>query len=845
MAKNFLSVATIIPDTSNKLFQLAVELVNQSSRNIFLTGKAGTGKTTFLKYIRENCLKQMAVVAPTGVAAINAGGVTIHSFFQLPLSPFVPNANDFSGRNEEVINSHSLIKRLRINTEKRNMLRQLELLVIDEVSMVRCDIMDAIDTVLRYVRHRPYEKFGGVQVLFIGDMFQLPPVIKEKEWNLLSEFYSSPYFFDSIAMKEDPPLYLEFDKIYRQSEERFIRLLNQVRNNELDEEGIKMLQSRYQPSFRHSKEDGYIVLATHNEMARNINARELSQINSEPGTYNAEIKGEFPDTAYPADEQLQLKAGAQVMFIKNDSDKSKRYFNGKIGIITLLEKEKILVCCKDESTGIEVKKETWENIRYTFNKTSRQMEEEMLGSFTQYPLRLAWAITIHKSQGLTFEKAIIDAGQAFAPGQVYVALSRCTNLEGMVLKSEIKPKSLFIDQRIVQFSYNNALSTQLQQEFVVAKRDYQQKILLSIFDFSATIVGGKEWQEYLSEHKTSFNDETFSWTKELLEKINALQQTAAKFQGWLEAQFQQSTHAGENALLVEKTMKAAEYFIRELDPVIAFLQQSPVVTDSKLHAKEVNESVRDIFAQLSLKKFLLQGFDGKIDMESWQRRKRKFVLPPFSVNAYAGASKQKTESPHPVLHQQLRKLRDEICSKKDIPIYIIAGSKTIDEMAAFLPQTPGELEQVSGFGKAKIEKYGQQFLEIIIQYCKEHNLISRISEKPPKRKRKETQEAKTDTKAESFRLYNEGLSVADIAKARNLTIQTIEGHLAYYVQKGEIDIEELVSPEKIVLIEPAIRDFDSGSIIPIKEELGNDIGFGEIRLVIAWALFKKGHKPGR
>ena len=263
------------PDTSNTLFQLAADLINQSSRNIFLTGKAGTGKTTFLKYIRENCPKQMAVVAPTGVAAINAGGVTIHSFFQLPFSPFIPEPKGFS-RNDTSVNKHNLISRLRFNSEKRKVLQQLELLIIDEVSMVRCDMMDAIDTVLRYFRKQPFEKFGGVQVLFIGDMFQLPPVIKNEEWKMMAEFYDSPYFFDSHVIKEEPPLYIEFDKIYRQSEERFINVLNQVRNNELDESGMTILESRYQPIFRRTKNDGYIILTTHNEQARNINAAELN-----------------------------------------------------------------------------------------------------------------------------------------------------------------------------------------------------------------------------------------------------------------------------------------------------------------------------------------------------------------------------------------------------------------------------------------------------------------------------------------------------------------------------------------------------------------------------------------
>ena len=355
------TVATFNPDTTNEMFQLAIQLVNQSNRNIFLTGKAGTGKTTFLKYIRENCPKQMAVVAPTGVAAINAGGVTIHSFFQLPLSPFIPESGGtgFTGHNQDSLsssefsNKHSLLSRLRFNSDKKKVLKQLEILVIDEISMVRCDVLDSIDTILRHIRQRSAERFGGVQLLFIGDMLQLPPVVKEQEWSLLSDYYSGQYFFDSKVLQEEPPLYIEFNKIYRQKDERFITLLNQVRNNELDEDGMQILESRYQPTFRRRKQDGYIILTTHNNKAGEINAGELSGLDTDFFTYEAEVQDEFSDRAYPAEVLLQLKVGAQVMFIRNDAaDKGKRFFNGKIGIISKLEKDKIFVQCESESAEI-------------------------------------------------------------------------------------------------------------------------------------------------------------------------------------------------------------------------------------------------------------------------------------------------------------------------------------------------------------------------------------------------------------------------------------------------------------------------------------------------------------
>ena len=826
-------------DSTNTIFSLANELVNFTSRNIFLTGKAGTGKTTFLKYIRENCPKQMAVVAPTGVAAINAGGVTIHSFFQLPFSPFVSETKGFTVNGEDANNKHTLIGRLRLNSERRKILQELELLVIDEISMVRADVLDAIDLVLRHFRNRHQERFGGVQVLFIGDMYQLPPVVKEQEWSMLQEYYKSPYFFHSHVMREEPPVYIEFTKIYRQSEEQFINILNKVRNNEMDKQALDALHQRYQPDFFGEKMEGYILLITHNEKAREINTEELVRLPGEMFTYKSDVDGDFPATAFPAEETLQLKVGAQVMFIKNDlADKGKRYFNGKIGIVTELEKDKIFVQCKDDPDPIEVTKEKWENIRYTLDRTTRNVSEDVLGSFSQYPLRLAWAITIHKSQGLTFDKAIIDAGKAFAPGQVYVALSRCTNLNGLVLHSKIQPHTLLTDDRIMQFTKNVLPLPALKDELLQAKKDYQQKALLLLFDFAKSIAGMKELQDYLLQHKTSFNTEVFVWADEVLIKLQTLQTTAEKFHTQIKALFAKTTKPEENDELQERLKKAAAWFSGEVKAVIEVTQQSPAVTDSTMHAKEYNEILREAFVQLSQQHYLMQGIGDRFDIAAYHRRKKTFLTPAFGVNAYAGASEKKVELQHPSLYYQLKKLRDNICSKRNLPIYYVASSKTLEEMATYLPQTVEELVQISGFGKAKAETYGQQFLEIIQAYAEERNLTSSLPEKATKRKKKEKPEAKEkkpDTKAETFRLYSEGKTVREIAADRNLTVQTIESHLAHYVSTGEIKIEELVSREKIVLIEPALQGFEKGSpLTSVKEKLPSTIGYGDIKLVMAW-----------
>jgi len=831
-------------DFNNEMFRLAAELVNQSCRNIFLTGKAGSGKTTFLKYIRENSPKQIAVVAPTGVAAINASGVTIHSFFQLPFSPFIPDVRQAREDKNEAVNRNSLLARLRITNEKKKVLQELELLIIDEVSMVRCDTLDAIDIVLRHTRRRYNERFGGVQVLFIGDMFQLPPVVKEQEWSLLRDFYKSPYFFDSIVIKEEPPVFIEFTKIYRQSEERFIDVLNQVRNNELDDAGRMLLDKFYLPDFNRKKDDGYIILTTHNEKARIKNESELNKLDSGLFVYDAEIEGDFPENVFPVDVQLRLKVGSQVMFIKNDTEKSKRYFNGKIGTVVTLEEDKIVVQCKEEPEPIEVKKEKWENIRYTVDKTTRQLNEEVLGSFMQYPLRLAWAITIHKSQGLTFEKVIIDAGEAFAPGQVYVALSRCTALDGIVLQSRIRATSMFTDQRIVEFSKSNATKKLIEQELSQSKSQYLLNTLLSLFSFEQIIADTNELNDYCSENGRSFKGAT-EWISDFLHQVRSLQNTAEKFQTQILSLFGQAGVWEENELLKERVVAGSQYFLKRQIEMIDKISGCPVVTDSRVHAKEFNEMLKEIFVKISMKKHLFDGFPGKLDIKAFQQRKKSFIVPSLSVNVYAGAVQSTSETRHPLLHQRLRKLRDNICAKADLPIYYVAGTNTLDELTRYLPHDIAELRKISGFGDAKTEKYGQQFLEIIIEYCKEKNLSSLIHEKIPKRERRTAQERKNkiDTKAESFRLYKEGKRVKEIANERSLTQQTIEGHLAHYVSTGEIGINELLSEEKVLMIEPVVRNYFDTPITPIKEQLGEAISYGEIRLVMAWMRFKNNQRP--
>lgn len=830
-------------DENNSQFKRAVDYIVQTNKSVFLTGKAGTGKTTFLKYIKEFSAKNIAIVAPTGVAAINAGGVTMHSFFQLPLSPFIPEQSIASHTNTETTNKHSLLGRIRFNTEKRDLLQQLELLIIDEISMVRCDTLDAIDVILRSFRNRHSEPFGGVQILLIGDMFQLPPVVPDSEWNILSQVYANPYFFSSKAIQQLPYLYVELKKIYRQNDDVFISILNQVRNNELDEEGLAVLHSRYNPAFKIVSNDGYIILTTHNYKADAINASEMNKLTAPLFNSKAIIDGEFYERSYPADENLQLKIDAQVMFIKNDKDK--RFFNGKIGTVTKIEDNIVFVQCKNEATAIELKKETWKNIRYNFNKQTQRIDEEEIGSFTQFPLRLAWAITIHKSQGLTFEKAIIDAGASFAPGQVYVALSRCTCLSGIVLLSKIN-RGLQSDERILEF-INLIKNIFSDDELNAAKHQYQQKLLINLFSFKTVIKDLELMMKTVNEHESSLNKEVADWLQSIEKSMIEINTTLEKFQPQLQQLLEQEMLPEENEVLQRRLKGASDYFTSKLQMLTDNLYQSTVITDSKQHAIAYNEALKEFYNVLSQKINLFSSLKDGFNVSVYYQYKKQFQPKAFNINAYAGVTYKKTDSPHPELHKLLRQLRDKISNENDLPIYLVAGSKTLDEMASYLPQTTEELLLISGFGKAKTERFGKLFLDVINEYSIQYNLSSLIHEKEPKRIRKtktgeeknQIKTNKSDTKLLSYELYKSGKNVREIAAERNLALQTIEGHLAHFVEQGIIKIDELVSREKFILIEPAVRNYEGTSLTPIKEQLSNDVSYGEIRLVMSALAFEK------
>ena len=802
-------------------YQLARDFALFTNRNVFLTGKAGTGKTTFLHKLKKETKKQMAVVAPTGVAAINAGGTTMHSFFQLPFTPFLPTAE---GRK-------NLIEKMKMQGNRRKVLQELELLVIDEISMVRADVLDSVDTILRHVRYRNNEPFGGVQVIFIGDMFQLSPVATDEEWRLLSQYYSSPYFFHSHVIQQKQPVYIELDKIFRQTNGDFIRVLNEVRNNCLSESGLKLLQSRYNPLFVPPNDDTFITLTTHNFKADQINGGELAKIKGKTYTFEAEIQGEYPEKSYPTEKALVMKIGAKVMFLKNDTETPRRFFNGKIGMVKSIGENSIIIKCPDDFEAIELTKAVWENIRYSTNPTTKQIEENELGKFIQYPLRLAWAITIHKSQGLTFDKAVIDAGAAFAAGQVYVALSRCRSLEGMVLLSKINPGSIQNDRQIVEHERNKLPIEELEMQLDDSRNQYRNFILFQLYDFKNLAGQAARLLKETTENGTSFNDETIPFLNDIQRQSNSLQVVAEKFHGQLLRILEERPVLEE--YLQERLTAASDFFNEKASLLLETLRHSPAVTDSRTHAVDYMDGIRMIFSIIAQKIFLMKGLKMKFTVEDYFVLKNTFIMPDFNVNAYAktSANKQLTTR-QPELYRRLMQLRNQLCEPRDLPIYIVAGSQTLIEMSDFLPQNEKDLLQISGFGPAKVEKYGNAFLEIILSYCKDNKLTSLMDEKEKSTKERKEKKPVGETMRMSLAMYREGKTLDEIAFTRNLNMSTIVGHLERYVITGELDINDFITSEKRVKASELIRKgTETGSIY---EMLSAFLNYTEVKMFMAW-----------
>lgn len=701
---------------SNAELALAWDFVEFTGLNVFLTGKAGTGKTTFLKDFKTKTLKRMIVVAPTGVAAINAGGVTIHSFFQLPFAPFIPVKDKKRSliENENTLDTRNFRK---FNREKLQIIKTLDLLVIDEISMVRADLLDSIDAVLRLFRDKD-KAFGGVQLLMIGDLQQLAPVIKEEEWDILKNYYDSVFFFSSHALQETNFISIELKHIFRQSDQKFIEILNKIHDNQFDKNTLSQINERFIPDFIPDEEDGYIILTTHNAKAREINEARLRAIPDKAIFYKAEINGDFPAYAFPTDADLTLKPGAQVMFVRNDTSLEKQYFNGKIGIVADIDAETIFVECQGDDYPIEVRPVEWSNVKYSIDENSGEIKEEIIGSFVQYPLKTAWAITIHKSQGLTFEKAIIDAGNVFAHGQIYVALSRCRSLEGLVLSTPLNNPGISSNSVISEFISHVERNPPGKELLNLSKTAYFRVLLLDLFDFSELQRQIEKFSHLVKENKDLFILDPCQDLENFYVLIKKeIYEIAEKFTLQLKQLISSGKDNEEIDMLQERVIKGVNYFIEKFENgMITDIIEIPYETDNKALDKIIREARTRILELNMYKLYSLLACRKGFDVQVYMHARAKALLDA-SIYAKERVKKIKVRRlmpiKNPFLYNKLKLWRDQKSRDIDLPAYMILHSKVMADLCQFLPSSKKELLKIKGIGKIKAEKYGDELLEII------------------------------------------------------------------------------------------------------------------------------------
>lgn len=726
------------------LTAMATRYVYYTAQHVFITGKAGTGKTTLLRRFKQECTKKMAIVSPTGVAAIHAGGVTIHSFFQLPPGAFIPTMEHFwEAESNRFITHQGLLKNIRLTKAKRDILQELELLIVDEVSMLRADMLDAMDVILRWVRGKRDIPFGGVQMVYFGDLYQLPPVVNEDEWMVLKNYYQTPYFFSAQVIQQVPPLYIELDTIYRQTDKRFIDLLNCIRNNNITDDDINFLNRRYDPYFHPSPDDPYIILTTHNYKADRINQKSLDSIESEEFIFEGEITDEFNEKVLPVEKTLRLKKGAQVMFIRNDSGENRRYYNGKLGIVTDISSEHICVTCPGEEDMIELKREVWNNIRYVYNPDKDVLEEEILGTYSQYPIRLAWAITIHKSQGLTFEKAIIDSVDSFSPGQVYVALSRLTSLNGLILSTPVHRDAIKTDERIALLK-NHTIIPEDETAFYRKQRHlFLQQYIAGCFLWQSTL---KKVDEHLGQKKLELLQEepdAADIFRLLYQKGNELQRVGNAFVRQLEQLMEVDSPVSWKKT-AERLTAAFTYFNNEIR---VMLDKIEVLLDALRKKKRTKKKIRDL---QSLKQLYVHQLEkiGRAEKIAWCIVNDEDLKQAFQYQYHDNRNKQQNKTQTTSVHL-----------------------------------TP--------------------------------------------------KNEKGNTYQITFDLFRQGKSITQIAQERNFATSTIEGHLAQLVKQDRILAEELISPEKLHHIIKIALELQTSQLTPIKEALGKEYTFGEIKIALS------------
>tara|TARA_Y100000782_G_C10189272_1_gene269370 strand:+ start:2206 stop:4401 length:2196 start_codon:yes stop_codon:yes gene_type:complete len=717
--------------------QLLLDFINGTHNNVFLTGKAGTGKTTLLRHLIQTTYKKAVVAAPTGIAAINANGVTLHSLFHLPFGTFLPEHNALAAQQENTrINTpKTVLAKLKMSAPKRKLLNELELLVIDEVSMLRADLLDCIDLILRHVRKRRHLPFGGVQVLFIGDLSQLSPVVRYDEQPLLEEFYESPFFFSSRVIQQAALTYIELEHVYRQSDQEFVDLLNRMREKELKVEDVELLNRYYRPNFKPNSEEALIQITTHNRKADTINANALQDLKGTAYAYKAIVEDEYPESMFPIPKEMLLKKGAQVMFIKNDPTGERQYFNGKIGKVVHLNEDEIEVAFEDEGKTVMVEPYTWENKRFKLNEETDEIEDVVIGSFKHYPLRLAWAITVHKSQGLTFDKAILDLNDTFASGQMYVALSRLRSLDGLVLSSPLPSRTIPPNMLLNEFSASKKPDELLQTDLSQARKANLQLLIDDAVQLENLRI---KWLAHLSTFDKSTTKATKlqfrDWTNEMLNQIEALIKASSEKRNTLTLLIQQP------GFDVNDIQEHFDAMMLELAPKLV----------------QLNADMKQHLATTSVKK------NTKTYLKEMEGMANTFYLQLKKLHRAKVFIQRTLEGQTPEM--------DELQFKLEAP-----SIKTAAEVADKIP-----------------------------------------------------------SKLVSYQMFRDGKSVDDIAESRQLVPNTILSHLVEFVEKGEIQPQELMPESKFKALEKALSSLQFESLSEAKSQLSDDYSYGEIRIVMAW-----------
>ncbi|MBS7364708.1 MAG: AAA family ATPase [Paludibacteraceae bacterium] len=816
----------------NKEMQLAKKLIETTNENVFLTGNAGTGKTTFLNLLRTQTAKRMVVLAPTGVAAINAKGQTIHSFFQLPFTPFLPEYKKEKGQ---------------IKKDKINIFRTIDLLVIDEISMVRADLLDAIDDRLREYRKQKYSPFGGVQCLFIGDLQQLPPVVRDEDWALMQKHYSTPFFFSSKALQESSYVTIELKKIYRQADEKFISILNEVRNNHLSMESLNELNKHYLPEYE--PKEGEIFLTTHNKIADAFNEKKLNELEEESNIYNAIIKDRFPESMYPVDESLELKIGTQVMFTRNNREAN--YYNGKIGTIIDLSEHKITIKCKEDAFPIVAERETWENTEIKIDKESKDQYEEVVGSFSQFPLRLAWAITIHKSQGLTFDRAIIDAIASFSHGQVYVALSRCKSLDGMVLKSPIKLESIITDLNVTRYmQYEGERAANIEEALPQLQKRYMIVLLNEMFDFTDIhqIFGrvfnmaqtGNQLNTQMPKLCELISAEYYSMTTDIVDVAN-------KFRNQYTALVDAASNIYTDEHLQQRIKAAVGYFLGKLADIDIDIYNEDIELDNRSVEDAYNAQTAEFVKLVRIKTALLSAFkEQPFTTTSFLEARAKATLDIEMGKLERTKADMTVAGVDPVLQHRLTIWRSDKADGG--PLAYVMNMKTLQEIAARLPKSTEDMKTIPGLGTKRITKYGDEIVKIVRQFIadkrddkltdEEKELMTKASSKKTKSS-KSSKSSEPDTYQKTLILFKEGKSIQEIVDERALSLGTIENHLTKLVYNCELKAEDVIDESQLNMIDKVLSKKTDISIHDLRKEIKKRVSMPIVDIYYFWKSKEK------